>query len=363
MNKKNILISAYSLDIGGIEKSLINLSNVLLKEGYKMTIVLEKKQGVLLDQLNKNIKVIEYTPSNHINKIIRKATNGLKRILFMFKYAKKFSVAISFATYSKAGSILARTASKNSVLWVHADYLSLYDGDKKQVKEFFEGIQYKKFKKIVFVSNESKKNFDKICKYAGNLFVINNLIDGDEIQRLANEEIQIEKNRDKYTFINVGRHDEKQKKLLRILEVTKILKEKKYNFEVLFIGDGPDTKLYEKYIEENALEEYVKLLGRKTNPYPYYQISDCVVLSSDYEGYPVVLLESYILNKPIITTKVSDYEEVEEGHGIVTQKNVTDICCAMERMINNKNIKVKEFDYKLYNQEILKNINKTIGKE
>ena len=357
---KKILISAYSLDIGGIEKSLINFSNVLLKEGYKITIALEKKQGVLLDELNKNIKIIEYTPSNNTNKIIRKVINGLKRILFMLKHAKKFSTSISFATYSKAGSALARTASRNSVLWVHADYLSLYNGDKKKVKEFFEGIQYTKFKKIVFVANEAKKSFDEICKFSGDLVVINNLINGVEIQKLAKEKIQIEKNKDKYIFINIGRHDERQKKLLRILQASQILKNKGYNFEVLFIGDGPNTNLYKNYIEENKLEQYVKLLGRKTNPYPYYEISDCVVLSSDYEGYPVVFLESYILNKPIITTKVSDYEEVENGHGIVVNKSTEGISNAMEKMLNYKKVELKEFNYELYNKEILKNIKKII---
>ena len=50
-----------------------------------------------------------------------------------------------------------------------------------------------------------------------------------------------------------------------------------------------------------GLEDNIKFLGKKKNPYPYYKLADAVVLSSDYEGYPVVFLESYILNKPIIT--------------------------------------------------------------
>ena len=42
---KKLLFAAYSLDIGGIEKALVQLTNYLSRAGYDVTIVLEKKQG------------------------------------------------------------------------------------------------------------------------------------------------------------------------------------------------------------------------------------------------------------------------------------------------------------------------------
>ena len=53
---KKLLFAAYSLDVGGIEKALVNLVNVLQNRGYDITVVLEKKQGIFLNELNKNIK-------------------------------------------------------------------------------------------------------------------------------------------------------------------------------------------------------------------------------------------------------------------------------------------------------------------
>ena len=49
---KKLLFSAYSWDIGGIEKALITLTNKLQEKGYDITIVLEKKQGIFLNELN-----------------------------------------------------------------------------------------------------------------------------------------------------------------------------------------------------------------------------------------------------------------------------------------------------------------------
>lgn len=56
MSKKKILIAAYNLDIGGIEISLINLLKNINYEKYDITLVLEKKKGVFLDEVPKQIK-------------------------------------------------------------------------------------------------------------------------------------------------------------------------------------------------------------------------------------------------------------------------------------------------------------------
>ena len=76
---KKLLFSAVTLDVGGIETALVTLLNYLAQE-YEITLVLEKKQGLFLDTLNKKIKVIEYTPNNNKIIFIRKAINYLKAV-------------------------------------------------------------------------------------------------------------------------------------------------------------------------------------------------------------------------------------------------------------------------------------------
>lgn len=53
---KELLFAAYSLDIGGIEKSLVTLTNYLQKRGYQITIILEKKQGIFLEGIKQRYK-------------------------------------------------------------------------------------------------------------------------------------------------------------------------------------------------------------------------------------------------------------------------------------------------------------------
>ena len=54
--KKNILIASYNLDFGGIETSLINLLKNINFDKYKVTLVLEKKEGVFLKDVPKEYK-------------------------------------------------------------------------------------------------------------------------------------------------------------------------------------------------------------------------------------------------------------------------------------------------------------------
>lgn len=354
---KKLLFAAYSLDLGGIEKALVTLVNKLQEKEYEITIVLEKKQGIFLEELNKNIQIIEYRPSENKNKLKRKITNLFKRIKFIKEYKNKFDFSACFATYSNVAAFVARTASKNSALWGHADYTTLYQNNIKEVKQFFQEKKYQKFKHIIFVSQEGKNAFIKIFpKMEERTIVCNNLIEYKKIKELAEESVDWKKDKNKVTFVNVGRHEERQKKLTRLIRVAKKLKENKQQFQILLIGDGPEHEMYKQMVKNEKLEDVIFFLGKKVNPYPYFKLADCMILTSEYEGYPVVFLESFILNKPIITTKVSDYKEVENQYGIVTEKNEKSIYEAMNTFIEKGFTMQTKFDANQYNEEIIKKL-------
>ena len=353
---KKLLFSAYSLEVGGIEKALVTLLNKLQEKGYEITLVLEQKEGIFLEELNPQISIITYTPNNNKNVIKRKIINLIKQLKFFIKYKNKFDFSASFATYSNSGAFVARTASRNSALWGHADYLTLFKNNAEDMKKFFKEKKYNKFKNIIFVSKEGRDTFTSVFPNAKNKAIVcNNIINNQQIIELADKEIELKKE-EITTFLNVGRHDERQKKLSKIIEVAKKLKQENYKFKILFVGDGQDTEKYKEMVNSYNLEEQIIFLGRKQNPYPYFKISDCVILTSDYEGYPVVFLESMILNKPIITTKVSDYEEIEGKYGYTTTKEIDDIYEKMKLFIEKGFEITEKFDATKYNEQIIQKL-------
>lgn len=359
---KKLLFSAYDMNIGGIETSLLTLLNYLANKQYDITLVLEKKQGKFLNDLNPNINIVEYKINENKIILLRKISNLIKRITFILKYKNKYDFSASFATYSYVGSFVARNASKNNALWCHADYLELFKKDKKKVKIFFEKLHCKKFKKIIFVSNKASQTFLQVYPELKNEVIFcNNLIDYIKIIELSKEKITKTKN-DTYTFVNIGRHDELQKKLTRIIKAARFLKKDGLNFKILFVGDGKDTNLYKNLVKKFKLQDKIEFIGAKSNPYPYMKLADAILLTSDYEGYPVVFLEALILNKPIITTNISDaMKDINNKYGKVIKKNEKDLYIAMKEFIQN-GYKIKEkFNPENYNKEIMEKLNHIIN--
>lgn len=407
MSSKKILFSAVTLDVGGIETALVTLLNYLAEQKeniesaesgeaidklenefkYDITLVLEKKQGLFLDELNPQIKIVEYTPNN--NKIIpiRKAINLLKQWKFKLQYKNKFDFSCSYATYSNPGAFVARTASEKSALWCHMDYLGLFEQDKKKVKKFFGEKHFEEFKKIIFVSEKSKHTFLQVFPYmASRTLHINNLIDYKKIIKQSEEIIKHDKktsddtentditktkistisenlrdNESQVLFANVSRHDEKQKRITRIIKAAKLLNKEKMNFKVILVGAGVDSNDYKELVKKYKLTEKVIFLGRKKNPYPYMKEADCILLTSDYEGSPVTFTEAMVLNKPIITTDVAGAEQIKEKYGYVVDKKINAIKKAMKDYIQNGYEIKEKFEPEEYNKTIISEIEKIIN--
>ena len=354
---KRILFSAYSLNVGGIETALITLLKNLSNK-YDITLVLERKQGVFLNQLPKNINVITYEPSKMKKVLFRKMSNFFKQLKFKLKYKNKFDFSACFATYNFPSSFVARTASKNCALWVHNDYLNFYDNDIIQYRKFFKDIKIFDYKKIIFVSNMDKRVFvAQFPECSKKAIVCNNLIDYEDIIKKSNEEVDFDKNENITTFINIGRHDEKQKRLSRIIEATKELNKEGYKFRVVFVGKGTSTK---KYQEMSRNIKNIEFLGPKQNPYPYLKNSDALLMSSEFEGYPVVFVEAKVLDKPIITTDVSDSKsDIANKYGIVVDKTEKGVYEGMKQFLKN-GFNTEKFDVEKFNNQILEKLDKII---
>ena len=355
MSKKKILFAAYSLDVGGIEISLVNLLKNINYKKYSVTLALEKKIGIFLDELPKEINVIEYKVSQNKVLIIRKFINFYKQLRWKFQYKNYYDCSISYATYSKPCSFLARASSKNSILFVHSNYCQLYNDD-ILVKKFFNGIMINKFKSIIFVSNEAKKDLCDVYEIANKSFVINNLVDYDRIIKLSKIDVNLDLRYAK-NFVFVGRLDESSKKVSRIIEVAKKCKDKKMDVGFWIVGDGPDLELYRNMKDKYKLGNVI-FYGKQKNPYPYIKNADYLILTSSYEGFPVVYNEAIILGKPILTTiDVSDdFISIPNRFGIIAKHNVDDIFDKVIYLLNNGFVIKEKVNFKSINNSRIKNI-------
>ena len=88
--------------------------------------------------------------------------------------------------------------------------------------------------------------------------------------------------------------------------------------------------MYGRPADELKVNKHVKFIGRKNNPYPYMLQADYLIITSDYEGFPVIYLEGITLNKNIITTINTSDDEInmEDYAYIVSKENIYKVSIA-----------------------------------
>ena len=338
--KKDLLFADNNLKIGGIETAQINLLNRINYKKYNVTLVLEEKCGELLNRVPKEVNIKEVKVSNNKIVILRKLINATRKLAFKILNYNNYDFSCCYTTYSYSSNKIALMSSTNSSFYVHSDYSNVYKNE-KDFREFFDTRNINEYKNIIFVSNESKESF---LKYYKNLekktIVFNNFIDTKKIIDKSNDKIEEIKPKNKKLFVFIGRLDDSSKKLKRAINLAHNIKD----IELWIIGDGPDKSMYEEYNKGN---DRVKFLGRKINPYPYMKEADYIILTSDYEGFPVTYLESIVLNKDIITTlntsddniNMKDYAYIISKDEDKMIKEVKDI---IKKKSTKKNINLEE---------------------
>ena len=95
-----------------------------------------------------------------------------------------------------------------------------------------------------------------------------------------------------------------QKQHHLFLEAARIILDKMPKAEFLVVGEGPEREHIEKYSKELGISEHIHLLGMQKEVFKLYHYCDLVLLSSAYEGKPYVIIESMLMETPVVAFDV-----------------------------------------------------------
>jgi glycosyltransferase involved in cell wall biosynthesis len=101
-----------------------------------------------------------------------------------------------------------------------------------------------------------------------------------------------------------------QKRVDRFLEALARARREVPALRGLVVGDGPERGPLERKAEELGVRAAVEFLGVRDDVRPLLSASDVLVLSSDDEGFPNVVLEAMEASRPVIATDVGDVRDV-----------------------------------------------------
>jgi len=379
VKKERLLFFLINMNLGGTERSFLNLLSEL-PEHYVIDLLLLEEYGELLKDVPENVQIHILKNNTEIKEFLKFGNRGFAikelqrgRFLSFIKnmtvwvllklkllkhpfygvshYLKEFDEsydnAIAFAGIHNfiAYFTLNYIQARKRFLWIHFDVTKI--GFNTQFANHF----YDKFQKVICVSQVVKTNLIKslTIDISSKLEVVHNVLDLEEIE-IKSKQKDIHWNPDIVQVLTVGRLSA-EKGYADFLPVIRKLKQKKLKFKWWIIGDGKERPKIERIIQELNLSDYVEVLGKKENPFPYYKACDIYLQPSKYEGHCVSIIEAKYFNKPIVSNNFAGItDEIENGYnGLICDMNFDSQYKALKKMIEDKALR-KRFVNNLSNE-------------
>ena len=311
-----ILIVSNQLGSYGAENALINLTKVIDKTKYDVTVLTLKQcdSSVLPEGVHyKHIFSNGGVKSKIKNKVL--LSLGYKKLGIIF--GKGYDIGISFKM-GESAQIVAHSSAPKKYCWIHSNVTELQEPCSYSFSNINDELSLlQKFDSMIAVSYSCKESFEK--KYLNGhktewVRVIYNPCDSEDVIRKAEEPIMQEE-LDLFeggvpVLGTVARIDS-QKGIDRLIECSRRLDLEGIEHRFVVIGDGVLLSDYKMIVNQMGLNNF-HFLGFKSNPYPYVKKMDVFICSSISESYSLVVNEALILNKIVISTRCGGPEEVLE---------------------------------------------------
>ena len=345
--KKRIFITMHYLELGGAEISLIGLLQALDYSKYDVDLFVHRHQGELMAFIPKAVNLLpEITAyaciESPLTEAIRRRQFGVawgrmkakwraKRYQprdaslsqnAVFQYIAQetehylpslerygeYDLAISFL--QPHNYVLSKVKAKKKVCWIHTDYTKV-EFDVKAELPIWTAFDH-----IVSISPDVTKTFLQIFPSLKDKIVeIENILSSEFVRKRAEEANvmnEMPKQEGRVNLLSVGRYTD-AKNYDNVPDICRRVRAQEIDMRWYIIGYGDDSLIRQK-IHEAGMEEYVVLLGKRTNPYPYMKACDIYAQPSRYEGKSVTVREAQMLRKPVVITNYATAKsQIENG--------------------------------------------------
>lgn len=197
--------------------------------------------------------------------------------------------------------------------------------------------------------------------------VIDRLLDFEDTDSLANLLVTREKHKEIFAtpnvtrFVTAGRMSP-EKNQARLLRAFARVHKARPESELVLLGDGALRPELEDLASELGIHESVVFAGMVDDALVIMKDCDCFVLSSDYEGQPMVILEASSVGIPVITVAFGSVRNsLGPERGVVVEQDVDELAEAMTNFIDGKISRDVAFDYNEYNDRTMSEFYEAIG--
>ena len=386
MTKKRIFISMHYLELGGAEISLIGLLQALDYSRYDVDLFIHRHQGELMQFIPKEVnllpelmpyaciespltealwkvqygvalgrlkakwRALRYQPKDSSKPqcaIFQYIAQEVNKYLPSLEQYGEYDLAISFL--QPHNYVLSKVKAKKKACWIHTDYTKVeFDVDA-------ELPIWSVYDQIVSISPDVTRTFLQVFPSLEDKIVeIENILSSEFVRKRAdefefkfngNDNGNVNKNSKVVNILSVGRFSE-AKNYDNVPDICRQVREQGVDVRWYIIGYGEEALIRQK-IHEAGMEEYVILLGKRTNPYPYMKACDIYAQPSRYEGKSVTVREAQMLCKPVVITNYSTAKsQIRDGvDGVIVPKDNEGCAKGIADFIRNKQLQNDIINY------------------
>lgn len=359
--KKHILFVINSLGLGGAEKSLTSLLNIMDYDRYDVDLLMFNPGGMFMPLLPQQVRVLprpaylRWCAEGGVNlryfltrvktsvgircnpkcdgKPLHDAQKYWKYVCGAFDDLEgEYDAAIAWGQGNPTHFVAEKVQARRKIAVINADFEAV--GHNRA----FDQPYYDRYDHIASVSDLL---FEKMCRVypemRGKMTVLYDIRNQRLIEQMASAENPYEKIAGVPVIVTVGRMVP-QKGYDLAVEAAYRLCQRGISFRWYFVGDGPEREKVEALISERSLGKTVTCVGAKANPYPYMKNADIYVQTSRFEGFCLTLSEARALRVPPVST---DFDVVHdqlrhEENGLIASMTPESIADNILRLMEDK---------------------------
>lgn len=334
--KKKIIFVTEALWIGGIETALVNLLKSLDYEKYEVTCLILRNDQTMASRIPERVRLLvadrhaavsfrkpyRYARLYHLTEESDNPSRLHRAMMWTVPAIKwienrlyiRYICEQMKGEYFDTCVIYSDRTAETAVRGIRAGkYLMFYHHGAMR-REYHDEIGYRNSEKIIAVSNAVEQKLREFRpKHARKMMTIHNLTDVEGVRAKGEEPVPEEFPADKFNIVSCGRVSYEKGMDLAVEACARLVEMGYDNIHWWIVGGGPAEDEVRAKIADLHLEDYITMLGMKSNPYPYIKRADLYVQPSRFEGYPMTILEALLLGQPVVSTGNTGAREILES--------------------------------------------------
>jgi wcrC len=291
-------------DSGGGERVAVSLANELTKKYEVHLIGITTKESDLFFKINSQVKY-----SNFFDHRVRLSKNILKISKLLKKYFIDNEIEVAFGIGISANVFLSLAGIGTQTKVVLCDHTNSITDNSELSQKVQRYVGTKLADKIITLTQEDRENYIK--KHG---------VSDERICYIYNWKeaalSDVSYNNKSTKIVTVGRFDSQKGYDYLVQVAKKVLSEKSdWTWEIYGSGNQDEVDKIKELIKENNLQDKLLIKGLEKNQDLIYGDKGIYVMTSRYEGLPLVLLEAQQYNLPIVSfcCPTGPSEIVEDG--------------------------------------------------